>query len=90
LGKYFLRKSDLSSAAASFEKANALNPRHANAYYQRIRIAVQQGKRDNASKLATKVRELHIEGQQREQEAFSGLIQESLRHKSSLDLKAAE
>jgi tetratricopeptide (TPR) repeat protein len=90
LGKYFLRKSDLPSAAASFEKACALNPRHANAYYQRIRIAVQQGNRDKAAELSTKVRELHLEDQQREQEAFSGLIQESLRHKSALDLKATE
>jgi tetratricopeptide (TPR) repeat protein len=90
LGKFFLRKGNVDSAKACFEKACTLDPKHANSYYQLSRIALQRGEREKAENLAGILRKLHHDAQEREQETFADLVQDSLRGKVGLSPVAAK
>jgi len=69
----------LASAEKCFEKACALNPNHANAYYQLSRIARERGERARAEELTKVLQKLHDQDRQRDQDTLTGLVQESLR-----------
>ena len=91
LGRLYVKRGDDDSAQDYFERACAFNPRHADAYYQWLRIAVRRGEKSKAAELDKIVRKLHDEEKRQDQETVTGLVEESLRGpvKGTLVTKAA-
>jgi Flp pilus assembly protein TadD len=79
LGRLYLKRQDDNRAQTCFEKACAFNPKHTDAYYQSLRIAVRLGEKDKAAKLDKIVRKLHDEEKGKIQDTVTGVVEESLR-----------
>jgi Tfp pilus assembly protein PilF len=75
----YLKRGDDQTARNYFEKACAFNPKHTDAYYQWLRIAVQRGEKDKVAELSEIVRRLHDEEKNQIQETVTGVVEESLR-----------
>ena len=79
LGRLYLKKGNDKAAQDYFEKACAFNPKHTNAHYQWLRIAVRLGEKDKATELDKIVRRLHDEEKKQTQQTVTGVVEESLR-----------
>jgi tetratricopeptide (TPR) repeat protein len=79
LGRLYLKRGDDQTARIYFEKACAFNPKHTDAYYQWLRIAVQRGEKDKVAELSEIVRRLHDEEKKQIQGTVTGVVEESLR-----------
>jgi len=78
LGRLYLKRQDDERAQVCFEKACAFNPKHTDAYYQWLRIAVRRGEKDKVKELDEIVRRLHDEEKKQIQGTVTGVVEESL------------